>query len=74
MAEGLKYYQKNNQYPLLPSGEETLTHVLNTCKNTSDGKFKALQYCDIANSQPPQKVAFLCLNFEVSHVWKKSNF
>lgn len=41
MAQGLKHYQKKGQYPVLPNGVETATQVLNDCKNSTDGKFKA---------------------------------
>lgn len=41
MAHGLKHYQDLGQYPTLPSGIETSTQVLNDCKNSKDGKYKA---------------------------------
>lgn len=41
MARGLKHYQDLDQYPILANGEETLTHVLNVCKGSRDGEFKA---------------------------------
>jgi TM2 domain-containing membrane protein YozV len=41
MAQGLKYYQQQGQYPVLQNGVETSTHVLNVCRNSKDGKFKA---------------------------------
>ena len=41
MTQGLKHYQQQGQYPMLPNGSETSTHVMNVCKNSKDGKFKA---------------------------------
>lgn len=41
VAQGLKHYQKIGQYPTLPNGVETSTHVLKGCRDSVDGKFKA---------------------------------
>ena len=41
MAHGLKHYQVLGQYPTLPGGIETSTKVLNDCKNSKDGKYRA---------------------------------
>lgn len=41
MVYGLKHYQTLGQYPTLPNGIETSTKVLNECKNSKDGKYKA---------------------------------
>lgn len=41
MVHGLKHYQDLGQYPTLPNGIETSTKVMNNCKNSKDGEFKA---------------------------------
>lgn len=41
MTQGLKHYQQQGQYPVLSNGAETSTYVMNVCKNSKDGKFKA---------------------------------
>ncbi|MBI1453648.1 MULTISPECIES: YqaE/Pmp3 family membrane protein [Acinetobacter] len=41
MTQGLKHYQQQGQYPMLPNGVETSTHVMGVCKKSKDGKFKA---------------------------------
>lgn len=41
MVHGLKHYQDLGQYPTLPNGVETSTKVLNDCKNSKDGEYKA---------------------------------
>jgi hypothetical protein len=41
MTQGLKYYQQQGQYPMLPDGVETSTYVMSVCQKSKDGKFKA---------------------------------
>jgi len=41
MTHGLRYYQERGQYPTVANGEETSTYVMNICKNSQDGEFKA---------------------------------
>ncbi len=41
IANGLKHYQKLGQYPVLSSGAETSTHLMEVCRNSKDGTFKA---------------------------------
>lgn len=41
MTDGLRHYQGIGSYPNLPSGEETLSYVMNVCKTAKDGNFKA---------------------------------